>query len=94
MHLNGKNRKFSFIGRKLARNEQMDRKFMFMKIFWAQGVACPRRNISIGILLNLSIPTETRYIQPFVMFVENENSAKLQKYVILTYVRSFLAYMT
>ena len=37
MHLNGKNRKISFNGRKLARNEQMDRKFMFMKIFWAQG---------------------------------------------------------
>ena len=41
MHLNGKNRKISFNGRKLARNEQMDRKFMFMKIFWAQGVFCP-----------------------------------------------------
>ena len=41
MHLNGKNRKISFNGRKLARNEQMDRKFMFMKIFWAQGVVCP-----------------------------------------------------
>ena len=41
MHLNGKNRKISFNGRKLPRNEQMDRKFMFMKIFWAQGVVCP-----------------------------------------------------
>ena len=41
MHLNGKNRKISFNGRKLARNEQMDRKFMFMKIFWAQGVVYP-----------------------------------------------------
>ena len=41
MHLNGKNRKISFNGRKLARNEQMNRKFMFMKIFWAQGVVCP-----------------------------------------------------
>ena len=41
MHLNGKNRKISFNGRKLARNEQMDRKFMFMKIFWTQGVVCP-----------------------------------------------------
>ena len=41
MHLNGKNRRMSFNGRKLARNEQMDRKFMFMKIFWAQGVVCP-----------------------------------------------------
>ena len=30
MHLNGKNRKISFNGRKLNRNEQMDRKFMFM----------------------------------------------------------------
>ena len=41
MHLNGKNRKMSFNGKKLARNEQMDRRFMFMKIFWAQGVVCP-----------------------------------------------------
>ena len=41
MHLNGKNRKISFNGRKLARNEQMDRKFMFMKIFWAQGLSAP-----------------------------------------------------
>ena len=37
-HLNGK---ITFNGRKLARNKQMDRKFMFMKIFWAQGVVCP-----------------------------------------------------
>ena len=41
MHLNGKNRKMSFNGKKLARNEQMDRRFMFMKIFWAQRVVCP-----------------------------------------------------
>ena len=41
MHLNGKNRKMSFNGKKLARNEQMDRIFMFMKIFWAQRVVCP-----------------------------------------------------
>ena len=27
----------SFNDRKLARNEQMDRRFMFMKLFWAQG---------------------------------------------------------
>ena len=37
----GKNRKMSFNGRKLARNEQMDRRFMLMKIFLAQGVVCP-----------------------------------------------------
>ena len=37
----GKHRKMSFNGIKLARNEQMDRRFMFMKIFWAQGVVCP-----------------------------------------------------
>ena len=37
----GKNRKMSFNGRKLTRNEQMDRSFMLMKIFWAQGVFCP-----------------------------------------------------
>ena len=31
----------SFNVRKLARNEQIDRIFMFMKIFWPQGVVCP-----------------------------------------------------
>ena len=36
-----KNRKMSFNGKKLARNEQMDRRFMFMKIFWAQRVVFP-----------------------------------------------------
>ena len=36
-----KNRKMSFNGSKLARNEPMDLRFMFMKIFWAQGVVCP-----------------------------------------------------
>ena len=41
MHLNGENGKMSFNGRKLARKEQMDRRFMFMKIFRAQGVVCP-----------------------------------------------------
>ena len=41
MHLNGENQKMSFNGRKLARNEQMDRIFMFVKIFWAHGVVCP-----------------------------------------------------
>ena len=41
MHLNGKNRKMSLNGRKPARNEQMDRIFMFLKIFWAQRVVCP-----------------------------------------------------
>ena len=41
MHLNGKNREMSFNGKKLARNEQMDRRFMFMKIFWAKRVVCP-----------------------------------------------------
>ena len=40
MHLNGeKIGKCHLNGRKLARNEQMDRRFMFMKIFWAQVVA-------------------------------------------------------
>ena len=37
----GKNRKMSFNGKKLARNEQMDRRFIFLKIFWAQRVVCP-----------------------------------------------------
>ena len=41
MHLNGKKRKMSFNGKKLARDEQMDRILMFMKIFWAQRVGCP-----------------------------------------------------
>ena len=42
MHLNvKKNRKMSFNGKKLARNEQMDRRFMFMKIFWALGGCLP-----------------------------------------------------
>ena len=41
MHLNGKNRKMSFYGGILAINEQMDRRFMFMKIFWAQGDGLP-----------------------------------------------------
>ena len=41
MHLNGKKRKMSFNGKKLAKNEQMDRRFMFTKIFWAQSVVCP-----------------------------------------------------
>ena len=41
MHLNGKNWKKELNGRKLARNEQMDRRFMFKKIFWAKGVVCP-----------------------------------------------------
>ena len=41
MHLNGENRKMPFYGRKLTRNEQMDRRFMFMKIFLAHGVVCP-----------------------------------------------------
>ena len=36
-----KNRKMSFNGKRLARNEQMDIRFMFMKIFWVQRVVCP-----------------------------------------------------
>ena len=38
MHLNVK---MSFNGRKLARNEQMDRRFMLLIIFYTQGVVCP-----------------------------------------------------
>ena len=42
MHLNGKNKKMPFnVKKKLARNEQMDKRFMFMKIFWAERVVCP-----------------------------------------------------
>ena len=55
------------------------------------GIFRTRRNISIGIPLNLSIPTEMGYIQ---LLVESENSAKLLNCVILTYVRSFIAHMT
>ena len=36
-----KNRKMSCNGRKFARNEQMDRRFMLMKIFLAQGLSAP-----------------------------------------------------
>ena len=45
MHLNGKNRKMSFNGKKLARNEQMDRRLMFMKIFWARGLSAPAQGL-------------------------------------------------
>ena len=41
MHFNGKNRKMSCNGRKLARNEQMDRRFMLIKIFQSQGLSAP-----------------------------------------------------
>ena len=41
MHLIGENGKMSFNVRKLAINEQMDRRFMLMIIFWAQGGVCP-----------------------------------------------------
>ena len=41
MHLNGKKLENAIKWRNLARNEQMDRRFMFMKIFWAKGVVCP-----------------------------------------------------
>ena len=38
----GKSRKMSFNGKKLARNEQMDRRFMFMKIcFGPRGLSAP-----------------------------------------------------
>ena len=40
MHLKGEKKKMLFNGRILARNEQMDRRFMFMKIFRAKGVVC------------------------------------------------------
>ena len=41
MHMNRENRKMPFNGRKLTRNEQMDRRFMFMKIFMPRGIVCP-----------------------------------------------------
>ena len=39
MHLNGENRKMPFDGRKLAKNEQMERRLMLLKIF--KEVVCP-----------------------------------------------------
>ena len=42
MHLNGKKiGKCHLMAKKLAKNEQMDRRFMFMKILSAQRVVCP-----------------------------------------------------
>ena len=41
MHLDGINRKISFNGRKLARNEQMDRKFMFIEKFDPRRLSAP-----------------------------------------------------
>ena len=41
MHLNGKNGKMSFNGRKLARNEQMDRRFMFYENILGPGSCLP-----------------------------------------------------
>ena len=43
MHLNGENRQMLINGKKLAKNQQMDSIFMFMKIFWAKRVVwlCP-----------------------------------------------------
>ena len=37
MHLNGKNRKISFNGRKLARNEQMDKIYVYENILGLGG---------------------------------------------------------
>ena len=41
MHLNRESRKMLFNGRKLAGNGQTDRRFMFTKKIWPQGVVCP-----------------------------------------------------
>ena len=41
MHLNGENRQMLINGKKLAKNQQMDSIFMFMKIFWAKRVVWP-----------------------------------------------------
>ena len=41
MQMNGENEYHELNGEKLAGSMQMDRRFMFMKIFWAQGVVCP-----------------------------------------------------
>ena len=41
MHLNGKNGKMLFNGRKLTRNRQMDRRLMLMENFSPWGTVCP-----------------------------------------------------
>ena len=41
-----KNRKMLCNGRKLARNEQMGRRFMLLKIFSAQGLSAPAPALS------------------------------------------------
>ena len=41
MHLNRKIGNCDLMEKKLARNKQMERRFMIMKIFWAQRVVCP-----------------------------------------------------
>ena len=57
MHLNWKNRKMSFNGRKLTRNEQIDRRFMFMKIFSAQRLVCPFPGVMTIIIPPAVMPT-------------------------------------
>ena len=41
MRWNGEIGKMSFDGGNLLGSRQMDRKFVFMKKFWPQGVVCP-----------------------------------------------------
>ena len=41
MHLNGEKWEKGILSEKPARNKQMDRRFMFMKIFWPQEGCLP-----------------------------------------------------
>ena len=71
MHLNGeKNRKMPFNGRKLARNEQMDRRFMLMKTFWAQGLSAPAPGLYRCILPKYSNISETAWPIKSRLYVE------------------------
>ena len=60
---------------------------MLMENFSPWGVVCPRRNISIGIPLDLSIPTEMTSIEPVV---ENEISSKTPKKLKIMLCHIFL----
>ena len=79
----GKNRKISFNGKNLARNEQMDRRFMFMKIFWAQGVVCPRPGaiyMFVTKILNI-ISSETTWPIKAKLYVEHCYEGAMKVYV-------------
>ena len=78
MHLNGKNKKISFTGRKLAMDEQMDRKFMFMKIFLAQGVVCPCPG-AIYMYMTIIFKHHLQYLKPLGQSNQTLCSASLER---------------